>query len=186
MPKNPYSQSSQNATKHGMCQERFLLLPWESKKDFDALRETYLAQYDLNEPAVAPLVETLTERDWLQQRCALRICKLEAELAEAECSGNDERIDKLEKRLLHAQRCKTAAENSFKRAFQLLEQFRRTRVREEQQEQRLEILEFGALERALVARIRNDIGVEQQMKMIKDEPEPDDADRQSAETEPEA
>jgi hypothetical protein len=157
--------SSQNSTDHGMCQVRFLLLPGESKEAFDRLRKTYLTQYDIDEPCVPDLVETLTERDWLQQRCVLRICKLEAQLAEAEAGGNDELIDKVEKRLLSAQRYKTAAENSFKRALQMLERFRHIRIVEQQAARRNEIYEFSASERALVARDKQDIEIDTQMEV---------------------
>ena len=169
---------SQNSTQHGMCQERFLLLPGESKEAFDAVREIYLAQYNLNEPAVRQLVENLTERDWLQQRCTLRICKLEYQLAEAEDAGNDELIDRIEKRLASAQRYKTAAENSFKRALQMLEQFRRTRTREKHEWRLRDVAEFRATEHALVARIKNDIDIEQEMEI------PEKDEQQAGPTEP--
>jgi hypothetical protein len=178
MPKNtgPHTAdgkliSSQNSTDHGMCQQRFLLLPGESEQAFDRLRDTYRKQYNLNDPCVPDLVETLTERDWLQQRCTLRICKLEAQLAAAEGEGDEELIGKLEHRLSTAQRYKTAAENSFRRAFQILEQFRTTRVREKQVAKRLEIAEFAAAERALVDRITHDIDIDQEMKVMISEEE---------------
>ena len=61
--------SSQNSTTHGMCQQRFLLLPGESPEAFESLLAGYRSEYALpDNPAVASLVETLTERDWLQRR----------------------------------------------------------------------------------------------------------------------
>ncbi len=135
------SISSQNATNHGMCQERFFLLPGESQEKFDALRETWRKQYHLNEPAVPELVETLVERDWMQQRCTRNICKLEMQLAEAEAAENDDRIDRIERRLNNAYRYKTAAENSFQRALRALEQFRAVRKREELTKHRLAVRE---------------------------------------------
>ncbi len=114
-----------------MCQERFLLLPGESQEQYDALRDTWRKQYDLNEPAVPELVETLVERDWMQQRCTRNICKLEMQLAEAEAAGDDDRIDRIERRLNNGYRYKTAAENSFQRALRALEKFRAVRKREE-------------------------------------------------------
>ena len=157
--------SSQNSTDHGMCQVRFMLLPGESPQAFDRLRATYLKQYEMSDPCVPELVEILTERDWLQQRCVVRICKLEAQLAEAEDANNDELIDRIEKRLAAAQRYKTAAENSFKRALQALERFRHTRIREDQAARRNEIYEFSVSERALVGRHVNDIDIEDDLEV---------------------
>ncbi len=122
-----------------MCQERFLLLPGESQQRYDALRETWRKQYDLNQPAVPELVKTLVERDWMQQRCTRNICKVEMQLAEAEAADDDKRVDRIEQRLNNAYRYKTAAENSFQRALRALEKFRAVRKREEHTEVRLEL-----------------------------------------------
>ncbi len=135
------SISGQNATNHGMCQERFYLLPGESQEKFDSLCETWRKQYNLNEPAVPELVETLVERDWMQQRCTRNICKLEMQLAEAEAAENDDRIDRIERRLNNAYRYKTAAENSFQRALRALEKFRALREQEQLAKDRLELRE---------------------------------------------
>jgi hypothetical protein len=132
-------RSSQNSTSHGMCQERFYLLPGESQEAFDTLHETWSKQYDLNEPAVPELVKTLVERDWMQQRCTRNICKLEMQLAEAEAANDDDRIDRIERRLNNAYRYKTAAENSFQRALRALEKFRAIRKREEVVQTRINI-----------------------------------------------
>ncbi len=129
-------RSSQNATSHGMCQERFLLLPGESREAYDTLRETWRKQYDLNEPAVPELVETLVERDWMQQRCTRNICRLEIKLTDAEAADDDAAIEKIERRLNNAYRYKTAAENSFQRAMRALEKFRAVRKGDELNEAR--------------------------------------------------
>ena len=129
-------RSSQNSTNHGMCQERFFLLPGESQEQYDALHETWSKQYDLNEPAVPELVKTLVDLDWMQQRCRANICKLEMQLLEAEANNDDARIDRIERRLTNAYRYKTAAENSFQRALRALEKFRAVRKREELNEAR--------------------------------------------------
>ncbi len=134
-------RSSQNSTDHGMCQERFLLLPGESQEHYDALQATWSKQYDLNQPAVPELVKTLVERDWMQQRCTRNICKLEIQLAEAEALGDDDRIDRIERRLNNAYRYKTAAENSFQRALRALEKFRALREQEQLAKDRLELRE---------------------------------------------
>ncbi len=134
-------RSSQNATAHGMCQQRFFLLPGESQDDYAALLETWRKQYDLNEPAVPELVKTLAELDWMQQRCRGNICKLEMQLLEAEAAGDDNRIDRIERRLNNAYRYKTAAENSFQRALRALEKFRAVRKREELTKHRLAVRE---------------------------------------------
>ncbi len=135
------SISSQNATNHGMCQERFLLLPGESQEKFDSLCETWRKQYNLNEPAVPELVKTIAELDWMQQRCRGNICKLEMQLAEAEAAENDDRIDRIERRLNNAYRYKTAAENSFQRGLRALEKFRALREQEQLAKDRLELRE---------------------------------------------
>ena len=122
-----------------MCQERFLLLPGESPEAYQALLQTWRQQYDLNEPAVPALVETLAERDWMQQRCTRHICRLEIKLAEAEAADDDAAIDKIERRLANAYRYKTAAENSFQRALRALEKFRAVRKREEFTKARLDL-----------------------------------------------
>ena len=131
--------SSQNSLNHGMCQERFYLLPGESQESYDALQQAWSKQYDLNEPAVPELVETLVERDWMQQRCTRNICKLEIKLADAEAADDDAAIEKIERRLNNAYRYKTAAENSFQRALRALEKFRATRKREEVIQTRIDI-----------------------------------------------
>ncbi len=125
------TRCSQNSTDHGMCQERFFLLPGESQEKYDALRNTWRKQYDCNKPAVPELVETLVERDWMQQRCTRNICRLEIKLAAAEAADEDVAIEKLERRLNNAYRYKTAAENSFQRALRALEKFRAVRKRDE-------------------------------------------------------
>ena len=107
-----------------------------NRRTYDALRETWRKQYDLNEPAVPELVENLLERDWMQQRCTYNICRLEIQLAEAEAAADENRIEKLEKRLVNAYRLKTAAETSFQRALRALEQFCVIRKREELNQRR--------------------------------------------------
>ena len=114
-----------------MCQEQFHLLPGESQEAYDALLETWQKQYNLTEPAVPELVKTLVDLDWMQRRCRRNICKLEAQLLEAEDANDDARIDRIERRLTNAYRYKTAAENSFQRALRALEKFRSTRKRDE-------------------------------------------------------
>ena len=111
--------------------QRFLLLPGESQEQYDALRETWRKQYDLSEPAGPELVEILLERDWMQQRCTYKICRLEIQLAEAEAAEDENRVEKLEKRLINAYRFKTSAESSFQRALRALEAFRALRKRED-------------------------------------------------------
>ena len=67
--------SSQNSTTHGMCQERFTLLPGESQEQYDALRESLRTQYDISQPVVSELVEMLAESDWIQRRCTQNILR---------------------------------------------------------------------------------------------------------------
>ncbi len=133
--------SSQNSLAHGMCQQRFFLLPGESQDEYDALLETWRQQYDANDPAVPELVKTLAELDWMQQRCRGRICHLEMQLLEAEAQNDLKIIEFLDRRLLNACRYKTAAENSFQRALRALEKFRAIRKREEFTTYRLEVKE---------------------------------------------
>lgn len=113
--------------------ERFLLLPGESQEEFDELRDRWFKGYsDTDEILILPmLVAAVVERDWLQRRCMRTICKLELSFAEAEAGNDQALIDRLEKRLANAQRYKTAAENSFRRALRELEQFRARWINEE-------------------------------------------------------
>ncbi len=134
-------RSSQNSLNHGMCQQRFFLLPGESQDDYAALLETWRKQYDANEPAVSELVKTLAELDWMQQRCRGNVCKLEMQLLEAEAQNDLKMIEFLDRRLLNAYRYKTAAENSFQRAFRALEKFRALRKKEQFTKERLDIRE---------------------------------------------
>ena len=139
------ARSSQNSLSHGMCQERFMLLPGESQEQYDALRQGLRKQYDTAEPLVAELVETLAECNWIQRRCTQNICKLQLQLAEAEAANDDARIDRLERRLNNAFRYKTTAENSFQRALRALEKFRAVRQKEQVTKERLEIREHQVI-----------------------------------------
>jgi hypothetical protein len=59
--------SSQNALKHGM-HARTIVLPGESQKEYDQLRDEYLAEYNPAGPAERHEVETLYNAEWRIRR----------------------------------------------------------------------------------------------------------------------
>ena len=152
-----------------MRQQRFLLLPDESPEDFAALRKMWRTQYDFDEPAAHSLVETLVERDWLQQRCTRRICDLEIRIADAESMNHEMRIERLEVRLQNAYRYKTAAENSFQRALRIVEQFRRVSIEDELERDYYQLAQFKAVQHALYCRFKSGMPAEVEFDYEDDE-----------------
>ena len=61
------AQSAKNAMKHGLG-SRSILLPGESELDYAKHRMKVLASYPVNTPAQEPIVETIVQLQWFQQR----------------------------------------------------------------------------------------------------------------------
>jgi hypothetical protein len=135
------AQSSQNSTAHGMRSIVVRLLAGESQDEMDAMRamwESQYGRYTEGNPAMALLLFTLGDADWMQRRTTRFVCEVMTRLLEAEAGGEDEeRIAKLEKKLTLWTRYKTSAENSFQRALRAVEHFLARRRRESIQQQRL-------------------------------------------------
>jgi hypothetical protein len=162
------ARSSQNATQHGMRQQKFALLDHESRVEFKQLSERWNDQFASelqHHPALEPLINDVINCEWMQRRCLNHVNALQNDLFQAELSGNRSEIEYVEKRLLNAMRYKTAAENSFVRAVRILEQFVRARVREDNEQRRLAIQEYAVTEHALVQRVKHDIPTHYEMRL---------------------
>ncbi len=121
--------SSRNAATHGLSCEKFFLLPNEKQEDFDALAQSLADEYqEVDSPGLQPLLKTLVEALWLQNRAYKKVFESEYALATAESNGNYEDAEKIFKRLLLMQRYKTSYENSYQRAFRTIEAYRKNRL----------------------------------------------------------
>jgi hypothetical protein len=142
-PKSPEGKerSSQNSTAHGMRSNVVRLIAGESQDEMDAMRAMWNAQYGQyveGNPAMALLLWTLGDADWMQRRTTRFVSEVMARLLEAEAGGEEEeRVAKLEKKLTLWTRYKTSAENSFQRALRAVEHFLARRRRESIQQQKV-------------------------------------------------
>jgi hypothetical protein len=88
----------------------------------------------------------------MQKRAMRFNSKVMADLVEAELGGEDEeKIGKLEKKLVLWTRYKTTAENSFQRALRAVEQFLARRRRESMQQQKI-VLQINNLAENIVSK----------------------------------
>jgi hypothetical protein len=138
--------SSQNATKHGGCSEKHLIIGDESVIDFENLGTTWLACYQPHDPAEHHMVEQITRADWFYQR-AERI------LAEVECGLMDtgspaDWTDEQEKKLLRMQRYLTARSNLLIKAKKALEDYRKNRQNETVKAEKHDIVKQTAKRKA--------------------------------------
>ncbi len=124
------TNSSRNATKHGLSCETFFLIPGETQEQFDALAQSLTDDYkDVASPGLTPLLETLVHALWLQKRAYKKVFESENALAMAEMSRESSEVtEKIFRRLLLMQRYKTSYENSYQRALRAVEAFRKSRI----------------------------------------------------------
>jgi hypothetical protein len=86
------ARSSQNSLKHGLHSKQ-ILLPSESREEFDALRASYLDQFQPASPVELELVESLAITRWRLRRLAsIEANLLENELLE-DASDMDEQVN---------------------------------------------------------------------------------------------
>lgn len=124
------TNSSRNATKHGLSCETFFLIPGETQEEFDALAQSLTDEYkDVASPGLTPLLETLVHALWLQKRAYKKVFESENALAMAEMSRESSEVtEKIFRRLLLMQRYKTSYENSYQRALRAIEAYRKSRI----------------------------------------------------------
>ncbi|MGH9584152.1 MAG: hypothetical protein ACRD4O_14585, partial [Bryobacteraceae bacterium] len=122
------SNSSKNAVQHGCC-SHILILRGESEADFNELKEGWLADYDPQTTPAFVLVLEAVKAHWLllrTQRWCDRVQSSICEQQEDPLLWSEEQHKSIER----FARYRTAAERSFHRAFNDLEQLRKSRHRE--------------------------------------------------------
>ena len=106
--------SSQNATKHGGCSEKHLIIGDESSEDFEDLQSMWMQSYMPRDLAEHHMVEQLTRADWFFQRAERNMAEVEFGLME---SGSPaDWTEEQEKKLLRMQRYLTARSNLLAKA----------------------------------------------------------------------
>jgi hypothetical protein len=129
--------SSQNATKHGGCSEKHLILKDERLEDFHALENMWKTSYKPRDLAEHHMVEQLTRADWFFQRAERNMAEVEFGLME---SGSPaDWTEEQEKKLLRMQRYLTARSNLLAKAKKALEDYRKNRTNEVQKAEKHEI-----------------------------------------------
>ncbi|MDQ2776131.1 MAG: hypothetical protein M3Y57_14620 [Acidobacteriota bacterium] len=140
------ANSSKNSTKHGLCGNPDKFFPNETQEQYNAVRDTWFAEYESESPGTVMLLDQLINCD-RQVRFSTKVVRdVEIALYEAENASerNETRIESLQKDLTLKLRYKTQHERSFQRAFRNIEQFGQRRVREELAVRRIDILELKA------------------------------------------
>ena len=111
-----------NALKHGLCASKTVLLPDEEQGEFDALERGWMEEYQPEGHAENTLVREVILNEWALRRTRRRVMWAE-EQAVAEWNDETEHVLEL------MQRYKTAAERSFYRAWNAMQNLRRDRIR---------------------------------------------------------
>ncbi len=140
------ANSSKNSTKHGLCGNPDKLFPNETPEQYNAVRDTWFAEYESENPGAVMLLEQLINCDRQVRFSTNAVRNMEIALYEAENAAerNETRIEALQKDLTLKLRYKTQHERSFQRAFRNIEQFGQRRVREELAARQIDILELKA------------------------------------------
>jgi len=120
--------SSQNATKHGCCSEKHLIIRDEKLEDFNNLKDMWMTSYMPRDAAEHHMIELLTRADWFFQRADRALVQVEAEMME---SGDPTAwTEEQERKLLRIQRYHTARNNTFIKAKKAIEDYRKNRTNE--------------------------------------------------------
>ncbi len=138
--------SSQNATKHGCCSEKHLIIGDETIEDFKALENTWLTSYQPRDAAEHHMVEQITRADWFYQRAERTMAEVECGLMDA-CSPASW-TDEQEKKLLRMQRYLTARSNLLIKAKKAFEDYRKNRTNEIVKSEKHEIVKQTAKRKA--------------------------------------
>ena len=138
--------SSQNATKHGGCSEKHLILKDERLEDFHALENMWKTSYKPRDLAEHHMVEQLARADWFFQRAERNMAEVEFGLME---SGSPaDWTEEQEKKLLRMQRYLTARSNLLAKAKKAIEDYRKNRTNEFQKAEKHEIVKQTAKRKA--------------------------------------
>ncbi len=135
-PKTPEGKeiSSQNALRHG-CTSKKVIIRGESEEEFGELLDDWVEEYGSMGKSARMLVEQAAEAQWVMRRTTNRYYELEQSLQEKTVLEWTEEDHKQMERSL---RYRTAAERSFMRAVNTLEQMRQRRERRETERARQE------------------------------------------------
>ncbi len=133
-PKSPEGKasSSQNAIKHG-GRSKVLILPEESREDYDRIEQGWQEEFGPEGFAEERLVRNLIWNDWLLERTQRLVMEAEVE-AGAEGWASAEQQHQLELKL----RYKTTAERAFYRAWEALRALRKDDMKQKRDNFRLE------------------------------------------------
>ena len=134
--------SSQNATKHGCCSEKHLIVGDERIEDFHALESTWRSSYKSRDAAEHHMIELLTRADWFFQRAERTLAHVEAELIES--GSPTDWSEAQEKKLLRIQRYHTARNNALTKAKKAIEDYRKNRTAETVKAEKHEIVKQQA------------------------------------------
>ena len=138
--------SSQNATKHGGCSEKHLILKDERLEDFHALENMWKTSYKPRDAAEHHMVEQLTRADWFFQRAERTMAEVESGLSET--GSPADWTDEQEKKLLRMQRYLTARSNLLAKAKKAIEDYRKNRTNEVVKSEKHEIVKQTAKRKA--------------------------------------
>ncbi len=126
--------TSQNARKHG-CRSQQRIVPGERRKDYNALWDRWLQQYEPETPGDVAQLERVVDADWRLQRTERAYTDVERALRR-ESKDAAEWTGELLGRLQLMQRYRTGAENSLHKELRLLESLKARRDAEERERER--------------------------------------------------
>ena len=130
--------SWQNSTRHGCTSTATLILPTESVADFRALESTWLSRFAPKDGIELELLHQVITADWLLRRSTRTLTDIEAQIFAAEPNPLLWTPEH-HAALARFQRYRTANQNAFTKHGRALEDYRRQRNSEVQQEGRLTI-----------------------------------------------
>ena len=135
---NPTTNSCKNAIKHGCCAATTLLLPHESMEDYKSLEATWLKTYNPTSDLERHLIQDLINADWLLQRTTTAYAKVEADLYAI--NADPSAWSELQERKLGRHlRYRTAQTNLVTKARKAVEDFRKARLTEKANSEKLSI-----------------------------------------------
>jgi len=138
--------SSRNATKHGCCSEKHLIIGDESSEDYDNLEDMWMQSYMPRDLAEHHMVEQLARADWFFQRAERNMAEVEFGLME---SGSPaDWTEEQAKKLLRMQRYLTARSNLLAKAKKAIEDYRKNRTNETVKAEKHEIVKQTAKRKA--------------------------------------
>ena len=142
--------SSKNSLKHGCCATEFVLLETENPEDYQSLQSIWCKAYNPTTEPERKLVEELVQADWLLQRAKRNYLKVESKLM-TEHPDPTEWTEAQQKTLARFLRYQTANNNNFIKTKKSLEDYRKARLTEKANTEKLNI----AQERLKVFKAKN-------------------------------